>query len=167
MATPNIKPVASLLAEALEQGKVESLALDIPLFNQHGARISVLRLGQFELAADSITALPISFSTQNCGLSGNKLFKLLPSLIDAKLSGKTTLLTFGGAWSNHLYATAKAAAAYQLKSVGIVRGERPANLSATLNDARKAGMDLYFVPRGIYRNLSASDTACELSLIHI
>ena len=83
-------------------------------------------------------------------ISGNKWFKLKGHLQSALLSPDPTLLTFGGAWSNHLVATAFAAKQLGLRAVGIIRGERPAKLSATLEDAAKYGMSLVFISREDY-----------------
>ena len=83
-------------------------------------------------------------------ISGNKLFKLHYFLEEA-LDGKhDTIVTFGGAYSNHLAATAYACNLLQLKSVGIVRGEKPAQLSHTLLQCVKDGMQLKFVTREQY-----------------
>ncbi|AUG77095.1 1-aminocyclopropane-1-carboxylate deaminase [Kitasatospora sp. MMS16-BH015] len=86
---------------------------------------------------------------------GNKWRKLAPNLDRARAEGRTGLLTFGGAYSTHLRATAAAAAALGLASVGVVRGEElaaaPRNWS--LRAAEAAGMELRFVPRSRYREL--------------
>lgn len=85
-------------------------------------------------------------------VSGNKWFKLKYYLQQAKAFDKTTIATFGGAWSNHIIATAYAAREAGLKSVGIIRGEKPAILSATLQLALNNGMDLIYVARQQYRH---------------
>jgi 1-aminocyclopropane-1-carboxylate deaminase/D-cysteine desulfhydrase-like pyridoxal-dependent ACC family enzyme len=85
-------------------------------------------------------------------VSGNKFFKLKYNLEKAKSEGKNTLLTFGGAFSNHIYATAKAATTENLTSIGIIRGERTEPLNATLAHAEKLGMQLHFMDRKTYRN---------------
>ena len=82
---------------------------------------------------------------------GNKYYKLRPNLAAVRNSGFETLITFGGAWSNHIYATAMAGKQQGLTTVGIIRGERPDRLSATLNDAIHWGMHLEFVSRAVYR----------------
>lgn len=84
-------------------------------------------------------------------VSGNKWFKLKWYLAEAKTLGKTSLLTFGGAFSNHIVATAAAAQQQGLTSIGIIRGEEPQTLSHTLLAARQYGMQLYFVARESYR----------------
>jgi len=87
-------------------------------------------------------------------VSGNKWFKLSGYLHEAQMTGKKTLATFGGAYSNHIVATAYAAKMHQFKSVGIIRGERPAKLSHTLENAQSYGMELHFVARTAYRDKS-------------
>ena len=57
-------------------------------------------------------------------ISGNKLRKLLYNLKAAKEQGFKKLLTFGGAFSNHIYATAAAGKLFDFQTVGIIRGER-------------------------------------------
>lgn len=84
-------------------------------------------------------------------VSGNKWFKLKYYLEEAQLLKKTTIATFGGAWSNHIVATAFAARQAGLKSIGIIRGEKPAELSYTLTAAQEYGMELIFVTREHYR----------------
>lgn len=80
-------------------------------------------------------------------ISGNKWFKLRYYIEDALKNKKTTLVTKGGAWSNHIVATAAACKYYNLKSIGIIRGEKPANLSATLLEAMSYGMELIYISR--------------------
>ena len=83
-------------------------------------------------------------------VSGNKWFKLQYYLQEARATG-STLLTFGGAYSNHLAAVAFAAASAGLQSIGVVRGEKPRLLSPTLVEAAANGMQLYFTSRHAYR----------------
>jgi len=84
-------------------------------------------------------------------VSGNKWFKLRHYLQQALTQGATCLLTFGGAYSNHIVATAAMCQQQGLTSIGIIRGEKPAVLSYTLQDAAAFGMRLYFIPREQYR----------------
>lgn len=83
-------------------------------------------------------------------ISGNKWRKLKYALTKAHSLGKTHLVTFGGAFSNHLLATASAAAKFGLKSTGFVRGEDVQN--DTLFLCRLHGMNLIFTDRESYRN---------------
>ena len=80
-------------------------------------------------------------------VSGNKMFKLKHYLVSAKNSAKKGILTFGGAYSNHLVAAAYAAKMNNLESVGFVRGERPKKLSHGLMDCISFGMHLEFMNR--------------------
>lgn len=86
-------------------------------------------------------------------ISGNKWRKLKYVLKRAQAEGKTHLVTFGGAYSNHLLATAAAAAKFGFKSTGIVRGEEVAN--DTLFLCKLHGMQLVFTDRESYRDKGA------------
>jgi len=83
-------------------------------------------------------------------ISGNKWRKLKYILKKAVAENKTHLVTFGGAYSNHLLATAAAAAKFGFKSTGIVRGEEINN--DTLFLCRLHGMELLFTDRESYRD---------------
>jgi 1-aminocyclopropane-1-carboxylate deaminase/D-cysteine desulfhydrase-like pyridoxal-dependent ACC family enzyme len=83
-------------------------------------------------------------------LSGNKLFKLWYYLEQFREGNYEGLVTFGGAYSNHLVATAFAGYALHIATTGIVRGERPPVLSPTLQDCLDYGMNLQFVSRSTY-----------------
>lgn len=84
-------------------------------------------------------------------VSGNKIFKLTPYIQEACAQHIRTIATFGGAWSNHVLATAFATREAGLNSVGIIRGEKPTRLSYTLKMAKEYGMELVFVTRGQYK----------------
>lgn len=99
-------------------------------------------------------------------LSGNKFYKLYYNLRAAKLAGHTQLLSFGGAYSNHIYALAAAAKDAGFASVGVIRGERPRYLSPTLKDAEAWGMKLHFVSRTDYRSANSSVFLEELKDIY-
>lgn len=83
-------------------------------------------------------------------ISGNKWRKLKYVLLRARAENKRQLVTFGGAYSNHLLATAAAAARFGFKATGFVRGEEVSN--DTLFLCRLHGMDLRFVDRDSYRD---------------
>lgn len=85
-------------------------------------------------------------------VSGNKWRKLKYNIADALESKASTILTFGGAYSNHIVAVAHAAKANGLKSVGIIRGEEVLSLNPTLSDATANGMLLSYVDRETYRH---------------
>jgi 1-aminocyclopropane-1-carboxylate deaminase len=83
-------------------------------------------------------------------VSGNKLFKLHFFLEEAVTKGSDTIITFGGAYSNHLVATAYASKNVHIKSIGFVRGNRPANVSHTLKHCEALGMHLHFLSHADY-----------------
>ncbi|MFE2159629.1 1-aminocyclopropane-1-carboxylate deaminase/D-cysteine desulfhydrase [Streptomyces lydicus] len=97
-------------------------------------------------------------------LPGNKWRKLEPNLRAAAAAGERTLLTFGGAWSNHLRATAAAGRLLGFATIGVVRGDELAG--APLNDslARCAadGMRLHFLDRARYRRKTDPDVLAAL-----
>lgn len=82
---------------------------------------------------------------------GNKYFKLWPNLQSARERGLGTIVSFGGAYSNHLHALAALGRASAIATIGIVRGEQPVRPSPMLCDARAWGMQLRFVSRADYR----------------
>jgi 1-aminocyclopropane-1-carboxylate deaminase/D-cysteine desulfhydrase-like pyridoxal-dependent ACC family enzyme len=82
---------------------------------------------------------------------GNKWRKLKYNLVHARENQFDTLLTFGGAWSNHIYATAAAAKHFGFNSIGIIRGEKHTPLNPTLSFAKKCGMQLHYITRAEYR----------------
>lgn len=109
------------------------------------------------IAADFLKNKNISLSVVRLDkihpiISGNKLFKLHFFLKELILLSKEGILTFGGAYSNHLVASAWLCKINGLKSVGIVRGERPALLSHTLLSCISYGMELQFISREAYDN---------------
>ena len=83
-------------------------------------------------------------------ISGNKWRKLKYVLIDAKQQNKNTLVSFGGAYSNHLVALACAGAMYGFKTIAYVRGEEVQNYMLGL--CVTWGMELRFVSRERYQN---------------
>jgi len=91
-------------------------------------------------------------------VSGNKFRKLKYNLQEAKHQNKTTLLTFGGAYSNHIVATAVAGKMAGFKTIGVIRGEElkarfkeVLQENATLYEAHKNGMQFEFVSREAYK----------------
>jgi 1-aminocyclopropane-1-carboxylate deaminase len=115
------------------------------LFRQKKLSLAVLRLDKIH---------PV--------VSGNKLFKLHYFLQDALSSSHRKVLTFGGAYSNHLVATAFACRANGLKTIGIVRGEKPAALSYTLQQCINFGMQLEFISREAYQEKETTAFQHEL-----
>lgn len=102
-------------------------------------------------------------------VSGNKFRKLKYNILEAKKQQKNTLLTFGGAFSNHIVATAVAGNLSGLKTIGVVRGEELANKlneilleNKTLYIANKNGMKFEFVTRENFRRKTDKDFINEL-----
>ena len=95
-------------------------------------------------------------------VSGNKWWKLKYNLEEALRQGYGTLLIFGGAYSNHIYATAAAAKELGLNSIGIIRGEKTLPLNPTLAFAESCGMKLHYVSREAYRNKTQEHFIDEL-----
>lgn len=88
-------------------------------------------------------------------ISGNKYRKLKYNIIEAEKTGVDTLLTFGGAYSNHIAAVAFAGKAFGFKTIGIIRGDElqckiPDN--PTLSFAEACGMQFKFVSREAFRD---------------
>ena len=96
--------------------------------------------------------------SQSCGLEladgaapGNKSFKLRDYLNQARRLGVTRLLSFGGAWSNHLHALAAVGHESGFETVAIVRGDAAAEQTGTLADAQPLGMRVIIVSPSEYR----------------
>ena len=124
----------------LDISKANIEVLHDDLFVQKQVTLSVLRL-------DKIHPL----------VSGNKLFKLHYFFEEALAGKHDTIVTFGGAYSNHLAATAYACKLLNLKSIGIVRGEKTEQLSETMQQCLHDGMQLNFISRQQYSNKENAD----------
>ncbi len=85
-------------------------------------------------------------------ISGNKWWKLKYNLAAARRQGCQTLLTFGGAYSNHIYATAAAGKEFGFQTIGIIRGEAHVPLNSTLTFATQQGMRLRYLDRTSYQH---------------
>ena len=103
---------------------------------------------------DSILLNVLRLDKLHTIVSGNKWFKLQYYLQDAVKNNINTIATFGGAYSNHIAATAFACKEYNLKSVGIIRGDE-SQTSHTIKFAQECGMELLFVSRENFRNKDA------------
>lgn len=116
-------------------------AVNWPLFLEKELSVKILRTDLIDLV-----------------ISGNKWFKLKFYLEEAKALNKKTILTFGGAWSNHIVATAAACSKFGFNSIGIIRGEEAHTNSITLQQAAEFGMKLEFVSRSSFTEIKR-DTA--------
>lgn len=119
--------------------------LDSPELRDAGVRIDIMRLDRIDQQ-----------------LGGNKWFKLLPFLREARRHHQQTLVSFGGAYSNHIGALAAAGERYGFVTAGLVRGELAIPLNPVLRFATGCGMTLYPVPRGDYRRRHEPGFAAQL-----
>ena len=87
----------------------------------------------------------------NPDLPGNKARKLKYNLAAARQQGHRALLTFGGAYSNHIAAVAAAGRLFGFRTIGLIRGEAAAVLNPTLRQAAADGMALHYLDRSSYR----------------
>lgn len=102
-------------------------------------------------------------------ISGNKYRKLKYNLELAKRLDVKVLLTFGGAFSNHIAAVAAAGKTFGFKTIGIIRGEEleaKAVLNPTLNFAKSHGMNLHFISRTAYRLKTSEEYMVNLRRIY-
>lgn len=98
-------------------------------------------------------------------ISGNKFRKLKYNVLQAKADGKKVLLTFGGAFSNHIAATAAAGKEYDFETIGVIRGEELFDKivdNPTLLFATQCGMRFKFVSRGQYADKTDKDFIATL-----
>ena len=109
--------------------------LELPLWQKFDVELYLIRLDQ-----------------THSYISGNKWFKLQPVLQQAQNNVNQPLLSFGGAYSNHLHALAYAGFKYGFSTHAIIRGEQPKVLNPTLQDMKNWGMQLHFVSRSEYAN---------------
>ena len=94
-------------------------------------------------------------------ISGNKFFKLQLHILEAINNQYSTIATFGGAYSNHIIATACYCNQLGFKSVGIIRGEEPPQKSDTLLQAEAFGMQLIYVSRELFKEKEQIITSFE------
>ncbi|HEY6143437.1 MAG TPA: pyridoxal-phosphate dependent enzyme [Flavobacterium sp.] len=98
-------------------------------------------------------------------ISGNKFRKLKYNLLQAKIENQDTLLTFGGAFSNHIAAVAFAGKEQGFKTIGIIRGDELRDKiqeNPTLRFAQDCGMQFKFVSREGYRHKTETDFLANL-----
>jgi 1-aminocyclopropane-1-carboxylate deaminase len=98
----------------------------------------------------------------NPNLPGNKARKLKYNLQQARDEGHTRLLTFGGAYSNHLAAVAAAGKLYGFDTIGLIRGEEHTPLNPTLARCAADGMQLHYLDRSTYRRRAEPEFLAKL-----
>lgn len=138
-----------LLSVADAVNKAPVYQLNWPLADQHNIEVWVSRTDQI-----------------HPHFGGNKFFKLFYHLKEFKQSSFTKILSFGGAFSNHIYALAGVGQAFGIPTVGVIRGERPEQLSPTLLDAQSLGMTLDFINRQDYKNKTSQNILDALRSKH-
>ena len=95
-------------------------------------------------------------------IHGNKWFKLKPNIEQMQRQGINRILSFGGAYSNHIYALAAAGKLYDLETIGLIRGEINDSSNPILSFAKKQGMQLVGVSRSAYRHKHEPDFLAKL-----
>lgn len=117
-----------------------------------------------EFAAQDISIKVLRLDLVHPDVGGNKWFKLDINMQQAILERRNTVLSFGGAYSNHLRALSLAAKTCGLQSIGMVRGEVPQPLNRVLQFAADQGMALYPLGRSDFRRRDDPDFHAELSV---
>lgn len=90
-------------------------------------------------------------------ISGNKWYKMKYNIVEMNRLGIDTLLTFGGAFSNHIHAAARAGKIFGFKTIGLLRGEEHLPLNETLKSAVDDGMELHYIDRTTFRERESED----------
>ena len=97
---------------------------------------------------------------------GNKWHKLKYNLVEAEKQSQKTLLTFGGAFSNHIYAASAAGKLFGFKTIGIIRGEEHLPLNPVISFARQNGMIINYISRRDYRRKTENDLIEKLHRVY-
>lgn len=129
----------------IQANPIVNQTLDHPLLEEKGVELAIKRL-------DLIHPL----------ISGNKFFKLKYNLEEAVNEGYKSILTFGGAYSNHIQASSAASKLFGLNSIGLIRGEETLPLNPTLDFAQSQGMKIEYVNRADYRRKNETEYLDEL-----
>jgi 1-aminocyclopropane-1-carboxylate deaminase len=137
--------IEKVLSQTLHQSPLQ--AISHPLLTQNKVTLSIKR---DDLLHPSI--------------SGNKWRKLKYNLLHAEANGIKNLLSFGGAYSNHIHALAAAAHHFNFNATAIIRGESHYASNSTLSQAQQWGMTLDFVDRKTYRLKDQADYLAQLQL---
>ena len=121
-------------------GKITTDEISHPLLQIKNIKLDVLRLDKIQ---------PV--------ISGNKWFKLKYHLLNFTAADHKGIITFGGAWSNHIVATACACYLQNIPCIGIIRGEKPKELSASLEESMRYKMELKFISREDFKEKSSEE----------
>ncbi len=133
-----VKSYSDLFERPLNPALVE---IKEPFLDQQQVRLYCLRLEQLFPENEALYR----------AISGNKYFKLKYNILQALKEQAMTLLSFGGAYSNHIYALAAIGKLLALPTIGVIRGESCQSLNPVLACAEKWGMHLIYLNREQYR----------------
>ena len=127
----------------MQEPDISKITLDkiqLPSFTKKRIELNMLRLDKIH---------PV--------ISGNKWFKLKYHLENYHNGSYKGILTFGGSWSNHMVATACTCYQQKIPSIGIIRGEKPAKLSDSLQQVMNFNMKLEFISRELYKQKDSDE----------
>ena len=136
--------------------------------NSASEKVPLQKINDPAIAASGINLFILRLDQIHPHISGNKWYKLKYNMEEAKKQKADGIITFGGAYSNHIAATAAAGKEFGIKTLGIIRGDELASprpspkereeqpLNPTLRFAKDCGMQLHFVPRQEYQKKEAS-----------
>jgi 1-aminocyclopropane-1-carboxylate deaminase len=134
-----------------------------PHYLSHYARgVSHQRLVWPALARKKISVYLRRDDVASAHYPGNKFYKLFYNIRAVLASGHKTVVSFGGAYSNHIHALAAMGQQYGLSTVGIIRGHSPQVLSPTLQDAQACGMQLLFLDKQSYQEKNIASLKDDL-----
>lgn len=122
------------------------------MLNFNAVKIPLQKITDPVISSSGVNLYMLRLDKTHPDISGNKWYKLKYNLEEAKRLNKDTLLTFGGAFSNHIVATAAAGKESGIKTIGVIRGEElSGSENPTLRFTKDCGMQLHFVSREDYR----------------
>lgn len=121
---------------------------------------------QLLVKRDDLLHFPVSAHRENAKIKtafcGNKYRKLKYNLQAARTTGHSQILTFGGAYSNHITATAEAGAMMRFKTIGVIRGEEQLPLNPSLKYAQSCGMRFHYLDRATFREKYEEEVLFDL-----
>lgn len=139
---------------------------EVQIYNNHylfikvfskDSKQSIVELDVSDISKNNVKLLLQREELNDVYCMGNKWWKLKYNLQEAIKLGKKQLVTFGGAYSNHILASAWACQKMGLQSVGIIRGDQHLPLNPTLKKAQSFGMNFRYITRDVYRNKEEID----------
>ena len=132
------------------------------MLNVNEDNIPLQKIEENFLTQKSINLYVLREDLIHSEISGNKWRKLKYNVQEAKVKRFNQLLTFGGAYSNHIAATAAAGNQFGFKTIGVIRGEETLPLNPTLQLAKDNGMTFKYISRDKYRSKNEPSFLSEL-----